>query len=119
MTNQEDIDAALAQHTLPIEEHVERLRAQWYDQEDQVFHHLYRRVRADVHWNAGGIDFAHACALAAIAAAARLPKYDGPPMPTREEENAKLGIVYRGDASAGSDPTMMNNEPNGQREGSR
>lgn len=116
---QADIDAALAAHTEPIEVHVERLRGIWRNWEDQVFHHLERRVRGDVRWATGDEDLAHACALAAIAAAARLPIYDGDPMPTVEEENAKLGIVYRDDAPAGSDPTMMNNEPNGQREGSR
>lgn len=102
---QADIDAALAAHTLPIEEHVERLRGIWRNWEDQVFHHLEYRVRADVRWATGDEDLAHACALAAIAAAARLPLYEGDPMPTVQEENEKLGVVYRDEPAAGSAPT--------------
>jgi hypothetical protein len=90
---QQEIEDTLRKYVEPIEGMVQRLRDIWKNEESQVFHHVYNNVVGEVRWNTSNERLAQSCGLAAVAEAARLPRYDGEPLPTPEEEDAKLGIL--------------------------
>lgn len=82
MTTDGDLYAVLEARTLPLEEHIERLRAVHGDDLTQIRHHLYRAVYDDVKWSSTEDDSEHEAHSAALLAVSDAMAILRAPVPT-------------------------------------